>query len=173
MWYRWFDFGGREKVFITVLITHTFLGDNDWLMLIFVSEFVIIIRMKSLYCLLIFYLFSYYSNAQEVEHNYLVGPQITNCDSLDLYGFSMSESITLIRSTKFRFDQLFRLTRKQGLQLGEYYSCNGKDGFLIIKYDGDESLYVTVAKEIWSGIISSSDPEGYYHKIEEQLHKYP
>ena len=109
------------------------------------------------------------SKAQEVEHNYLVGPQSTNCDSLDLIEISLSESIALIRASTYRFDQSFRLTRKQGLQLGEYYSCDNKEGFLIIKYDGKESLYYKVDKHIWDELISSLDPEGYYLKIKQQL----
>ena len=111
----------------------------------------------------------YASKAQEVEHNYTVGPQITNCDSLDVVGFSISESIAMIRNSTYRFDQSFRLTRKQGLQLGEYYSCDNKEGLLIIKYDGKESLYYKVDKHIWDELISSSDPEGYYLKIKQQL----
>ncbi len=111
------------------------------------------------------------SIAQEIEHNYLVGPQVTDCDSLTIHGLSMPESISKIRTAKFRFDQSFRLTRKQGLQLGEYYSCDGKDGFLIIKYDGIESLYVTVSMDIWKGLISSSDPEYYFLKIKPQFQK--
>ena len=109
------------------------------------------------------------SKAQEVEHNYLVGPQSTNCDSLDIIGFSLSESIALIRASTYRFDQSFRLTRKQGLQLGEYYSCDNEVGFLIIKYDGKESLYHKVDKRIWDELISTSDPEGYYLNIKQQL----
>ena len=111
----------------------------------------------------------YASKAQEVEHNYLVGPQITNCDSLDIIGFSLSESIALIRASTYRFDQSFRLTRKQGLQLGEYYSCDNEVGFLIIKYNGKESLYHKVDRRIWDELISSSDPEGYYLNIKQQL----
>ncbi len=111
------------------------------------------------------------SIAQEIEHNYLVDPQVTDCDSLTIHGLSMPESISKIRTAKFRFDQSFRLTRKQGLQLGEYYSCNGKDGFLIIKYDGIESLYVTVSMDIWKVLISSSDPEYYFLEIKPQFQK--
>lgn len=111
----------------------------------------------------------YASKAQEVEHNYSVGSQITNCDSLDITGFSMPESIAMIRNSTFRFDQSFRLTRKQGLQLGEYYSCNNEEGFLIIKFDGKEYLYHKVDKHIWNGLISSSDPKGYYLGIKQRL----
>ena len=101
-------------------------------------------------------------NAQEVEHNFLVGPQLTSCDSMSLENLSIPESINNIRGAKFRFDQNFRLTRTQGLQAGEYFSCDNKVGYMIIKYDGIEYLYETVDKKLWHELISSSDPEGFY-----------
>lgn len=110
--------------------------------------------------------------AQEAEHNYLVGPQVTNCDSLDINGLSLTKSISLIRASIYRFDQSFRLTRKKGLQLGEYYSCDNKEGYLIIKYDGEEKLYHSVDKILWNELISSSDPERYYLNKILQLRKY-
>ncbi len=107
--------------------------------------------------------------AQEVEHNYLVGPQFTNCDSLDLKGISAQESIKLIRNAKFRFDQSFKLTKKQGLQKGEFYSCDNKEGYLIIKYDAKEILLEKVQKSFWIELISSSDPEGLFIKRKKEL----
>ena len=112
------------------------------------------------------------SYAQEVEHNYLVGPQNINCDSLDMHGFSMLESIAKVRTAKFRFDQSFRLTRKQGLQRGEFYSCDGDGGFLIIKYDGKETLYLEVSENVWKDITSSSDPEAIFLRSEAKLQKF-
>ena len=101
-------------------------------------------------------------SAQEVEHNYLVGPQSTSCDSLSLDNLSIDEGIQRIRGVTFRFDQRFQLTRKQGLQSGEYFSCDNKVGYMVINYDGIEHLYESVDKELWRELISSSDPEGFY-----------
>ncbi len=130
--------------------------------------------MNLFYSILIISLFNCFcSFGQEVEHNYIVGPQNTNCDSLNLSDISRSESIELIRGSKFRFNQSFRLRRKYGLQLGAYYSCDTKYGFLIIKYDGGEFLFHNVDKHIWEEFISSSDPEGYYLKIKSELQDYP
>jgi len=99
---------------------------------------------------------------QEVEHNYQVGPQATNCDSLDLELLNEIEAIKQIRSSKFRFQQSFKLTRRQGFKGGEYYSCDNDLGYLVLKYDDSEKLYVEVKKEFWEILITSSDPEGYY-----------
>jgi hypothetical protein len=74
----------------------------------------------------------------------------------------LKESIKKIRNVKFRFDQNFRLTRTHGLQAGEYFSCDNKVGYMIIKHDGNEHLYESIDKEIWRELISSSDPEGFY-----------
>lgn len=121
------------------------------------------------YILLVTLLNSHFAMAQEVEHNYKVGPQHTNCDSLNIEDKSVDKSIAIIRHTKFRFNQSFQLRSKQGLQSGEYYSCDNKIGFLIIKYEGKEFLYQRVGKKTWEDFISSSDPEGYYLKLKLQL----
>lgn len=100
--------------------------------------------------------------AQEVEHNYLMAPQKTNCDSLRLVPGTGQDLVQKVRSTRFRYDQHFRLTRRQGLQAGEFYSCDNIHGFLVIKYDGKLSLYGDALKEKWDQMLHSSDPEGYF-----------
>ncbi len=110
-------------------------------------------------------------NAQEVEHNYLVGPQTTTCDSLKLDIESLDLSIQKIRKTTFRFQQDFKLTRRQGLQRAEFYSCDNVHGFLIVSMDGTETLYSGAAKDQWQQLISSSDPEGYFLNVKNDLIK--
>ena len=108
-----------------------------------------------------------------MEHNYVVGPQQVTCDSLMLDGVSQQLCINKIRTAKFRFNQTFKLTRKTGLQQGEYYSCGDSSGFLIIKFNDTLYLYSDVNNGIWDQFISSSDPEGFYlgtkDKLNEQL----
>jgi hypothetical protein len=113
------------------------------------------------------------SFAQEVEHNYLVGPQYADCDSLEITGLSSSECIKKIRTSKFRFNQTFKLTRKQGLQSGEYYSCDNAQGYLVIIYDGNEVLFDNVEKEIWDELIASSDPEDMFFRIRKHYNPAP
>ncbi len=107
--------------------------------------------------------------AQEVEHNYRVGPQTTTCDSLKLDGENLGVFIGKIRQTSFRFQQSFKLMRRQGLQKAEYFSCDNAHGFLVVSMDGTETLYSNVAKDQWQQLISSSDPEGYFLEIKNDL----
>lgn len=111
--------------------------------------------------------------AQEVEHNYTVGPQSTTCDSLRLQGSSASEMIDEIKASKFRFDQAFRLTRRQGFKAGAFYSCDNETGYLIIEYNDETLLYHNVDKQSWNNMIKSSDPEGYFLDIRKQLEAIP
>ena len=110
---------------------------------------------------------------QEVGHNYLVGPQFTDCDSLKMDGLTPEQAIEKIRRAKYRFDQKFRLTRKQGLQKGEFYSCDNQTGYLVITLDGRESLYFHVNKDFWDSLVTSADPEGYILKNKGSLQKWP
>ncbi len=100
--------------------------------------------------------------AQEVEHNYVVGPQNTNCDSLDLDGLSVNEAVGAITSSKFRLDQQFKLNRPGGLMAGGFYSCDNAKGFLIIIFDGKKQLFNEVPLATWDAFVSSSNPEDYF-----------
>jgi hypothetical protein len=103
--------------------------------------------------------------AQDVQHNYELGPQFTSCDSLKIEGLSLEKSISQIRSAKYRLQQSFRLTRRQGLKKAEFFSCNGQEGFLIILYNEKEVLFEDITRDYWEKLRRSSDPEGMYLKL--------
>lgn len=109
---------------------------------------------------------------QEVEHNYKVGPQSVTCDSLQLPENDITAALELVKSASFRDVRQFKLTRKQGLQSGHYFSCNGKTGYLIIKYDNNEELFLNISKETWNTITTNTDPEGLYLENRHLWEKY-
>lgn len=102
------------------------------------------------------------SAAQEIEHNYLVGPQYTDCDSLKIEHILKDEAIRTIKGSTFRYTQNFKLTRRQGLMAGAFYSCDNETGYLIIQYDKVEYLYFDMTRKDWELLKSSKDPEGFY-----------
>jgi hypothetical protein len=111
--------------------------------------------------------------AQEVEHNYVVGPQNTNCDSLELVGLSTDEAISAITNTKFRLDQQFKLNRPQGLRAGAFHSCDNQSGFLIILFDRRKHLFPEVPLSTWDTFVTSPDPEDFFlQKIKPVFDEY-
>jgi hypothetical protein len=120
-------------------------------------------------CMLIFSAFTV-SFGQEVEHNYLVGPSKTDCDSLRLDGLSFNEALETIANTSFRFQQKFKYSRLSGVQAGQFYSCDGKSGFLLLTVDKATTIYKDVPKTIWDNLIQSSDPDLLYiEKIRDEF----
>ena len=79
--------------------------------------------------------------------------------------YQRHNALIRLRMTTFHFDQSFRLTRKQGLKQGEYYSCDGKMGYLIVRFDDATLLFQEVSMAFWETLITSSDPEGYFFRI--------
>jgi len=101
-------------------------------------------------------------NAQEVEHNYRVGPNNATCDSIQIPPGNLPTALDMLKEATYRYINKFRMTRKTGLQGGEFLSCNGTIGFLIVRMDSTEVLYIDVDKSIWEAFTTSSNPEGYY-----------
>ncbi len=121
----------------------------------------------------IFIMFMSGLHAQDVEHNYLVGPQFTDCDSLKFDGLTIEKTIEYIRTLKFRYQQNFKLTRRMGFKGAEYFSCDLMTGLLIIHHDGKQFLFSDVSKADWEILSSSSDPEGYYLQKKDIWAKFP
>ena len=98
----------------------------------------------------------------QVEHNYKVGPQSANCDTLDISSFSLDEAISAIELSTFRYQQQFKISRTYGIMSARFYSCDGNSGYLILKVDKKDIIYLEVPETIWKGLISSADINGFY-----------
>lgn len=105
--------------------------------------------------------FHQFAEAQ-IEHNYLIGPQSTDCDSLDVSTVSLTEAIQMIEKTKFRFQQQFSISRAYGVMKAAYYSCEGENGYLVMRVDKSDFIYSSVPKTIWDELISSPDINNFY-----------
>ncbi len=100
----------------------------------------------------------------QVEHNYKVDPQSTNCDSLKLTTLPITEAVSIIEHTTFRFQQQFKISRTYGVMNARYFSCDGKLGYLIIKVDKEDYIYIDVPEPKWKLLISSADINAFYNE---------
>ncbi len=98
----------------------------------------------------------------QVEHNYEVGPQSANCDTLDITSYTLGEAISAIDHTTFRYQQQFKISRTYGIMSARFYSCDGNSGYLVIKVDKKDVIYLEVPETKWKGMISSVDINGFY-----------
>ncbi len=110
-------------------------------------------------CLL--FLLPFMSHGQEVEHNFLVGPQITTCDSLPEDFYNEDEAIYLVENATFRSNAKFRINRSHGVKGGWYYSCDNKTGFLIILIDDQKHIFQFVPNETWDQLTKTTDFESF------------
>ncbi|MBN2173966.1 MAG: hypothetical protein JW731_07535 [Bacteroidales bacterium] len=106
---------------------------------------------------------------QGIEHNYLVGPQNTSCDSLPKTFANLEKAISLIENATFRSSEKFTINRKFGVQGGWYYSCDNKTGYLIILQDNYKLLFHGVPKSVWDAFIITTDFETF---MDENLRSY-
>jgi len=122
-------------------------------------------KLYTIRCLFLFFMvimFHWQAAYGQVEHNYPVGPQYTNCDSLDISSASLVEMIGSIENSKFRFQQQFKISRTYGIMNARFYSCDGEKGFLIMKVDKKDLIYLDVPKAIWDALITAADINVYY-----------
>lgn len=117
------------------------------------------------YVLVFVMMFAVECFAQEVEHNYEMGPQITTCDSLNVSELSEQDQVREIEHAQFRSVENFSLNRKEGFQAAWFYSCDNKTGMLVAKVNGKKNYYGTIERSAWQEFISSGDFENFLEKI--------
>lgn len=98
----------------------------------------------------------------QVEHNYKVGPQSANCDTLDIASYPLEEARSAIELATFRYQQQFKISRTYGVMSARFYSCDGNSGYLVMKVDKKDLIYMEVPETKWKGLISSADINGFY-----------
>lgn len=93
------------------------------------------------------------------EKNYEVISTSITCDKLPASFENKDRAYELITSSKYRYQQNFKIRRKSGLKAGEFYSCDNVKGFLIAHIDGYFEIYIDVLIIDWEALTSSNDPE--------------
>jgi len=123
---------------------------------------------RQILSILLFFMGYVYLAQGQVEHNFVIGPQITNCDSLPPTYTNPERALEIIRGAKFRFTEDFEIRRNSGFRGANFYSCDNEQGFLIVKVDDQSIIFPNVPKKIWDEFIGSNNMEGYYLRIKNE-----
>lgn len=102
--------------------------------------------------------------AQEIKdpQNMPVKPEHTDCQELPDSFDDLQSALTAIKSSRFYYEQKIKTTRKNGLMGANYYSCDFKNGYLIIRFDNVEQLYPQVEMALWKRFQQTRDIDGFY-----------
>lgn len=91
-------------------------------------------------------------------------PEKTDCHLIELNG-TQQENIELVRSSTFRLKADMKVSRYYAPKFLEYYSCDGKTGFLIAQEIDSLVLFNNVRSTLWDSITSTDDPIGFYQQF--------
>lgn len=98
----------------------------------------------------------------QVEHNFKMEPEKTDCHELELTG-DLDKDLELIKSSTFRLKEAMKVSRYHIPNSVEYYSCDGVKGYIIaVENDSTSKLFKDVNKSVWDSLTNSKDPILYY-----------
>ena len=104
------------------------------------------------------------SSDYDDPQNMKIEPEHTDCHKLPKTFESMEQAVTLLEATRFNLDENFKTTRKSGLMRARFVSCDFKQGYLMVHYDGKDQIYPNVEPQLWEEFRSTADIDGYYIK---------
>jgi hypothetical protein len=117
--------------------------------------FIKIILIQSILCLSI-------TAFAQIEHNFSMAPEKTDCHILILKEDSLS-NIEEIRNSTFRFKEEMNISRYYAPRTIEYYSCDGITGYLIaVENETITLLYLNVLKTKYDSLSNNDDPITFY-----------
>lgn len=108
----------------------------------------------------------------QVQHNFEMGPENTDCARLDsLEEVTEFELLEAVKASSFRFVEEMQISRYSAPRKLTFASCDGKMGYLLAWQDDTESMvYVNVPMKTWEAIRDAPDPRQAFR--EEELQRY-
>jgi len=87
---------------------------------------------------------------------------ISECDNLNTMLESDKIQYQTLNSFDFNFRESFETLSVRGIQKANYYSCNGKVGYLLIYQHDRAQLFKDFPIDQWFEFKHASSPESYF-----------
>lgn len=97
----------------------------------------------------------------QVEHNFEMSPEKTDCHLLELTD-SKADNIAAIKNANYRLKENLKLSRYYSPKNLDFYSCDGKFGYLIAEMQGSLVLHMNIRTTLWDSLTNTDDPIGFY-----------
>jgi hypothetical protein len=108
--------------------------------------------MKNLILIISIFLLPFFASSQ------------TNCSSLPSHYSSYSEAISKIKNANFTLTDRAYTVNSSFISSAEYFSCDGKTGFLIIGINNRQYLHNNVPKNVWLQFKSANSLGQFYDR---------
>jgi hypothetical protein len=109
----------------------------------------------------------------QVKHNFEMGPENTDCGTLDSLTLEETAMVETILQTTFRIRENMQVSRYSPPRQFVFVSCDGKTGYLLVYItESSIELYENVAIESWEQIRDARDPREIYHSLKDFLIRY-
>lgn len=122
------------------------------------------------YRLLVGFLLVTISATAQVQHNFKMDPQETDCHLLPEQFESVTAAYTKLKATTFRLVEEMTISRYKDPAAAAYLSCDGKSGYLMISMqDGSHEIFKNVNKPDWNTFTETRDPVYDYQELKKKL----
>ncbi|MCA6075502.1 hypothetical protein [Fulvivirga sedimenti] len=100
----------------------------------------------------------------QVEHNFKMDPENTDCHLIKNEDKTPDELISEITSRTFRYVQRINISRYRSPRSLYYYSCDGQSGYIIAVINESESvLFTDIQRTTWDEMLETRDILEYYN----------
>ncbi|QXP69372.1 KTSC domain-containing protein [Polaribacter sp. R2A056_3_33] len=87
-----------------------------------------------------------------------------DCETLPLTYTSYSEAVKKISSATFNFTDSVNTSSSSWIRNANFYSCNGRHGYLILKTAKKNYIFKNVPKQVWYNFKEASSFGEFYNK---------
>ncbi len=108
---------------------------------------------------------SVFQGLGQVEHNFKMDPENTDCHLIKNEDKTPEELISEITSRTFRYVQRISISRYRSPRSLYYYSCDGRSGYIIAVINDSESvLFTEIPRTTWDEMMETPDILEYYNQ---------
>lgn len=86
-----------------------------------------------------------------------------NCEDLPINFSSYKKAVNEVKSTKFTLSDNINTSRSSVIENADYYSCDGKIGYLIIEIRNTEYIYQNVPISVWQEFKTADSFGSFYN----------
>lgn len=87
-----------------------------------------------------------------------------DCETLPLTYTSYSEAVKKITSATFNFTDSVNTSSSSWIRNADFYSCDGKQGYLIMKTSKKNYIFKNVPAQVWSSFKGATSFGKFYNK---------